>query len=391
MYRRAISQELQKRLEEKRKFIQIVIGPRQTGKTTAVKQALEACGILFHYVDADRFIDLPASQLAIEWDQARLLAKREGRAILFVDEIQKVTDWAGTVKTLWDEDTWNEVPLIVVLSGSSSLLLQKGLSDSLKGRFELLRSTHWTFAEMHDAFEYGLDDFLLRGGYPGSAHLEDEQRWLAYMNDSIIGTTLNQDILQMEDVRKPALLRRLFELGAYYSGQELSYRKILGQLDDRGNTDTIAHYLDLLDGAGMLTGLQKYSKKRLEERRSSPRFMVYDTSLMSAIWRDDNKKLLEDPALYGHLVESAIGAYLLARSKTEGFEVLWWRDGAKEVDFVVKRGGEVCALEVKSGSISDLKGLSAFKDAFPQASTMVIGTDIVPIESFLKGEIPLFG
>lgn len=390
MFRRAISLELQARLSGERSFIQIVVGPRQTGKTTAVKQALDACDIPFHYVNADRLMGSPASRLAIEWEQARLLAQREGKAILFVDEIQKTEDWAGTVKALWDEDTWNELSLLVVLSGSSTLLLQKGMSDSLKGRYELLRSTHWLFSEMRDAFDYSFEDFLLRGGYPGAARLEGEQRWRSYINDSIIDATLSQDILQLENVRKPALLRRLFELGALYSGQELSYRKILGQLDDKGNTETIAHYLDLLNDAGMLAGLQKFNKKRLEERRSSPRFMIYDTSLMTAVWRDESSQLLEDSTLRGRLMESAVGAYLLARSKTEGFELRWWRDGDLEVDFVLRRGDDVTGIEVKSGAIGDLRGLETFKSRFPEAIALVVGTAAAPMESFLLGEIPLF-
>ena len=390
MYRRQISFELEKRLKEERAFIQIVIGPRQTGKTTATKQALEATGLPYHYVDADRLRGKIATQIAVEWDQARQLTARRGKSILFIDEVHKVSDWAGTVKALWDEDTWNDVPLLVVLSGSSSLLLQKGLSDSLKGRFELLHSTHWTFSEMYEAFDCDFEKFLIRGGYPGAAKLRGDQRWLSYMRDSIIDTTLTQDILQMEDVRKPALLRSLFDMGAQHSGQELSYRKILGQLDDKGNTETIAHYLDLLNGAGMLSGLQKYSAKELVTRRTTPRFMVYDTSFMTATWHGDIKRLLKDSSLYGHLVESAVGAYLLSRSKVEGFDVCWWRDGDKEVDFVVKKGSQLVAIEVKSGLIGDLGGLAEFKRRFPDAHTLIVGSDVVPLEDFLMGGIAIF-
>lgn len=390
MYRRALSHRLQDRLAEPRGFMQIVIGPRQTGKTTAIKQALDASGIPYHYVDADRFRGVPATQIAIEWDEGRALARREGKAILFIDEVHKIEDWAGAVKALWDEDTWNDIPLVVVLSGSSTLLLHKGLSDSLKGRFELLRSSHWTLAEMGDAFGYDLQRFLVRGGYPGAARLQEDDRWAAYMSDSIIEATIAKDVLQLEAVRKPALIRRLFELGATYSGQELSYRKILGQLDDKGNTDTIAHYLDLLSGAGMLTGLQKHSAKKLEARRSSPRFMVYDTSLMTATWRDEVGRLLDDPSWYGRLAESAVGAYLLGRSKAEGFEVRWWREGDKEVDFVLKRQDSLVAIEVKSGGVKDLAGLDAFKGLYPTARTLVVGSTATPLEAFLRGEVPLF-
>lgn len=391
MFRREMSRIVESRLREPRRFLQIVMGPRQTGKTTAVRQALESLGTPFVAFDAGAARTSPAARIAVEWEQARMLARREGGAVLFIDEAQKAEGWSDAVKALWDEDSWNGLPLHVVVSGSSSLLIRKGLSDSLKGRFEVIRSTQWSLPEMESAFGFGLDDFLLRGGYPGAAALAgDEARWLSYLDDSIIESTISNDILQLENVRKPALLRRLFELGSYYSGQEMSYRKVLGQLDDRGNTDVVAHYLDLLDGAGMLAGLQKYHPKEHQSRRSSPRFMVYDTALMSAAWRDRAGSLLADPELRGRLVESAVGACLLNRSAAERFELRWWRDGGTEVDFVVRSGERVTAIEVKSGRVKSLGGLEAFLERHPGARPLVVGGAANPLEDFLRGDVPLF-
>ena len=392
MFQREISKTLESRLSEQRKFIQIVMGPRQTGKTTAAKQALKALGIPAVTFDAGSVRTSPLARISVEWEQARMLARREGTAVLFIDEAQKADGWTDVVKALWDEDSWNDMPLHIVVSGSSSLLLRKGLSDSLKGRFEVIRSTQWSLPEMDEAFGFGLDEFLLRGGYPGATTLADDPgRWRAYLDDSIIESTISNDILQLENVRKPALLRRLFELGSYYSGQELSYRKILGQLDDRGNTDTVAHYLDLLGGAGMLAGLLKYHPKEHRSRRSSPRFMVYDSALMSAAWRDRADALLLEPELRGRLVESAVGAYLLNRATAERFELRWWREGDDEVDFVARRGETVTAIEVKSGRVKSLGGLEAFIARHPGARPLVVGGDANPLEDFLRGRIPIFG
>jgi predicted AAA+ superfamily ATPase len=391
MFRRKLSQVIEQRIAEERRFIQIVMGPRQTGKTTAVRQALKAADVPFVILDAGAVRGEPLARVRIEWEQARDLARREGGAVFFLDEAQKAAGWSELVKALWDEDSWNEVPLKVVVSGSSSLLLRKGMSESLKGRFEVLRSTQWTFAEMNEAFGFSLDDFLLHGGYPGAAPLaDDSDRWLSYLADSIIETTIANDILQLENVRKPALLRRVFEMGAYYSGQEFSYRKILGQLEDRGNTDVIAHYLDLLDGAGMLCGLQKHYGKEFQSRRSSPRFMVYDTALMTAAWRDQAGSLLSDGSLKGRLVESAVGAYLLNRAMAERFELRWWREGNDEVDFVLRRGEQLTAVEVKSGRVKSLDGLASFLTRYPHARPLVVGDVANPLESFLRGEVELF-
>ena len=388
-YRRSVSTELEERLSEERAFIQIVLGPRQTGKTTAVKQALKAAGLSTHVAAADSADMLGPEWLEAEWIQARFLATR-GPAVLFIDEIQKVRGWSETVKRLWDEDTWDGVDLKVVLSGSSSLLLGVGVSESLMGRHEVIRSTHWDLAEMRAAFGYTVEDYLRFGGYPGAARLKaNPKRWCNYMRDSIIEATITKDILQMERVRKPALMRALFELGAQCSAQEISYRKILGQLDDKGNTETIRNYLDLLAGAGMMSGLQKYDAKQLKVKSSSPRLLVHDPSLMTANWRNASN-LMEDPAQRGHLVETAVGASLLAWGAKEGFQVYWWRDGANEVDYVVQNGDDVVAIEVKSGRVKHT-GIVEFCKRNPSARPMVVGSRNLSLERFLMHEEPLFG
>lgn len=387
-YRRDISHELEKRLLEPRSFIQIVLGPRQTGKTTAVRQALNALEMPSHVAAADSARAVGPEWLEVEWMQARSLAAK-GPAVLFVDEVQKVSGWSEVVKRLWDEDSWDSIDLKVVLSGSSSLLLGAGVSESLMGRHELIRSTHWDLGEMSSAFGYTMDDYLMFGGYPGAARLKESlRRWKAYMRDSIIEATISKDILQMERVRKPALMRALFELGAQCSAQEISYRKLLGQLDDKGNTETIRSYLDLLAGAGMMSGLQKFDPKQLKSRSSSPRLMVHDPSLMVASWRNASS-LMGDPSQRGHLVETAVGASLLAWGQREGFDVYWWRDGQAEVDFVLQCGADIVAVEVKSGRVKHT-GIVEFCQRYPQARPLVVGSRNLSVERFLMHETPLF-
>lgn len=386
MFRRTVSTKLEERLNETRAFIQVVMGPRQTGKTTAVKQAVKATELPVRVASADGVFELGAGWIEMQWRQARELTRNNAKAVLVLDEIQKIQQWPETVKALWDEDSWNDTPLLVILTGSSSLLLNSRLTESLAGRYELLRSTHWSLTEMSEAFNYTLEDYLKFGGYPGSARLKaDEDRWREYMRDSIIEATISRDVLQMEDVRKPALMRALFELGAQYSAQELSYRKILGQLDDRGNTDTLKHYLDLLDGAGMMSGIQKFDNKQIRSRASSPRLMVHDPALMTSMWRGQTS-LFDDPTARGHLVETAVGAYLLNRAVIDNFEVYWWREGDKEVDFVVKRGEEITAIEVKSGRVSK-SGMTDFLRLYPQAKPLIVGDVNTSVEDFLRGQV----
>jgi predicted AAA+ superfamily ATPase len=390
MFSRKLVARLVERLDEPRRFLQIVVGSRQTGKTTAVVQALAKLAVPQHFVSADDPHLVSAEWLRNEWEIARGIAKN-GEAILVIDEIQKIPKWSSVVKLLWDEDSRLRISLKVVLTGSSSLLLQKGMSESLMGRFEILFSPHWSYAECKEAFGYSLDDFLFFGGYPGASSLiEDEDRWVRYIGTSIVEPAISQDILLMEEVRKPALLRSLFMLGSGYSAQELSFTKMLGQLQDAGNTVTLAHYLDLLGKADMLTGLQNYSGNRIRARKSSPRFMVYDTSLMTYAAGTSRRRLLENPTDRGRLVESAIGAYLLARSKEESFEVYWWRERGSEVDFVIKKGRRLTALEVKSGRVKNVGGSLVFKKKYPETLSLIVGSANVPAEDFLLGKTPLF-
>ena len=395
MFQRKIVETIAERMrEDDNPLIQVVAGPRQTGKSTAIAQALGKVDKLAHSASADDVIAPDVEWLRTEWQQARNLQRDSGKpTVLVLDEVQKVHGWPNAVKGLWDADQREGRALKVVLSGSSSLLLRKGLEDSLKGRFEVLRSTHWSLAECREAFGFTLDDFLFYGGFPGAARLAgDERRWRAYMRDSIIEPTISNDVLEQEDVRKPALMRALFDLGARFSGQELSYNKMLGQLQDAGNTTTLAHYLTLLDKAGVLRGLEKYHPKAVERRKSSPRLMVYDTALMTAASGRAKDLLLGDSELRGHLVESAVGARLLAMGPDLGFDVQWWREGSDEVDFVLAGEGKLAAIEVKSGRTKSQGGMAAFLRAYPEATRIVVGgsaAGAVTVEDFLLGNVAL--
>ena len=388
-YERGIVSIIRKRIYEPRRFIQIIIGPRQTGKTTAVMQALKGYGYPSLSVEATKN-ESDADWLRAQWYRARQLAS-SGPALLAIDEVQYVANWSSVVKTLWDEDAASGIDLRVLLTGSSATLIQEGLDESLTGRFELVESTHWTYPECAAAFGFSLDEFLFFGGYPGSAPLRhDRRRWLRYMNASVIEPSIVNDAMQLGEVRNPELMRRLFGVGAPYSGQEISYRKLLGQLDDRGNTATIAHYLKLLGDAGVMSGLQKYDPKMLRQKASSPRLLVHDTALMTASFGRKRDSLLTDPDLRGRLVETAVGAYLVNLLYAGDVEVFWWREGDLEVDFVVTCEDAVCAIEVKSGRVKPTRGMAEFIVRNPEAHPLVVGSPECPLEAFLSGEIELF-
>ena len=385
MFKRPIHGKLMERMSESRRFMQVLYGPRQSGKTTLAHQVMADLEIPSHYASADEPTLKDRTWIEQQWEIARLKVQPEKNALFVMDEAQKIDGWSETVKRLWDEDTAKGLPLHVMLLGSSPLLVQRGLTESLAGRFEVIPVTHWSFAEMREAFDWGLDEYIFFGGYPGGADLiNDQKRWSNYIRDALIETTISRDILLMTRVDKPALLRRLFELGCSYSGQILSYQKMLGQLQDAGNTTTLAHYLNLIEGAGLLAGLSKYAGQRVRQRASSPKLLVLNTALMTAQSQLSLGEAKQDTEFWGRLVESAIGAALMNGLRGENIELFYWSSRNREVDFVLSRGKSLVALEVKSGRRKvTLPGIEAFSKEFRVEKKLLVGAQGIPVEEFL--------
>ncbi|MGB3779842.1 MAG: ATP-binding protein [Tunicatimonas sp.] len=386
MYERQQKGLLLQRISEPRRFIQVIYGPRQVGKTTMVTQLINELAAPVHFAAADAVGDTSGSWIEQQWEAARLKLKTTQApfCLLVVDEIQKIQRWSEFVKQAWDKDTRTETNVKVILLGSSRLLLQQGLTESLAGRFETHYMGHWSFLEMRNAFGMSANEFAWYGGYPGAAFLiDDEPRWRAYVRDALIETSISKDILMLTRVDKPALMKRLFELGALYSGQILSYTKMLGQLQDAGNTTTLSHYLELLSTAGLLSGIEKFDPATLRQRASSPKFQVHNTALMSAQTSESFQQVYGTPKEWGRWVESVVGAHLLNASLTEDFRLFYWRQGNQEVDFVLEKGEKVIGLEVKSGSSGETSGMQAFHDKFSPEKVFLVGKSGTPWPEFL--------
>ena len=384
----SIIQTVTKRLKEPRMFIQVLCGPRQVGKTTLITQVLRETAIPHVYASADDAPDVSSIWLRQIWDKARLGCKQAGGDyLLVVDEVQKIANWSEVVKAEWDKDAFNNIALKVVLLGSSSLLIQQGLTESLAGRYELIYIPHWSFGEMRDAFGFTLEEYVWFGGYPGAAALvNDEWRWKEYVRQSLIEPSITKDILMMQRVDKPALLGRLFNIGCSYSAQILSLNKIQGELNERGNLATLSNYLKLLASADLLCGLEKYAGNVIRQRASKPKFQVFNNALLSAQNSMTFSTVRPDGKLWGRMVESAVGTHLLNRRKTGWYDVFYWNENSKEVDYVIQRGTDVVAIEVKSGYDSSNAGMAVFDELFHPKAMFTVGTDGIPLEEFLQME-----
>ena len=403
-----------KRLHEPVRWLIFIGGPRQCGKTTLIRQALGRIDKPSFYLPVDepeskklpltpeppkeleRFFQDPLTLspstardrdwLVRKWEQARLAAAESERGFVLVfDEIQKIPNWSEAVKGLWDADRWENRPLHVVLLGSAPLLMQRGMTESLAGRFESIRLTHWSYAEMSEAFGFSLPQYFYFGGYPGAAPFAPEQaRWRDYITGTLVEPNIERDILALERVDKPALLKRLFDLSAEFSSEILSYNKMLGQLADAGNTTTLARYLTLLEQAGLVAGLLNYEGLHRRRRASSPKLNVLNTALMSACSGYGFAEAQADRTFWGRLVESAVGAHLF-NTKTTDMRLHYWRRNGQEVDFVLQRGRKLAAFEIKSGRLrSRPKGLEKFREKFKPLNSILVGEDGISIEDFLS-------
>lgn len=387
MYKRSQYQVITKRLKEPRHFIQVVLGPRQVGKTTVVKQALKDLDLPYQIYSADSVPATQTSWISDCWSTARTQMRVEGRSefILVIDEIQKIKNWSEVTKKEWDADTFNDINIKVVILGSSRVLLEKGLSDSMMGRFEEIRMTHWAYPEMRDAFGMTFEQYIYFGGYPGAAFLiDDEERWNQYINGSIIDATINKDILLDSPIGKPALLRQTFELGASYSGEIVSLTKMVGALQDAGNTTTLAGYLNLLGDSGLLTGLQKFAMDKSRQRASAPKFQVYNNALKTVYSDLSFKEAILNRKEWGRIFESAIGGHIISNAFVGGYEVFYWREKDKEVDYILKKKNRIVAIEVKSNHEAYNAGLEEIRKMYHPHAALIVGDGGMKAEEFLS-------
>jgi predicted AAA+ superfamily ATPase len=385
-FQRSIVDELAAAVVRKPPLIQVIVGARQVGKTTAAQQLVARLRWPHVWAAADTPLPPGPEWIETQWRLARLQPVGRGQKVLLVlDEVQKVTGWSEVVKRLWDEEKRASGPVLPLLLGSSALLVQKGVTESLTGRFFLHRCPHWTWPECREAFDWSLPEWLYFGGYPGAAPLvADESAWKRYIADSLIETVLSRDVLHLQPITKPVLLRHLFALAATFPAQVFSYNKMLGQLQDAGNTTTLAGYLRLLEMAYLASGLELFSKGQVRKRGSSPKLMLWNNALISALSLRSRGEAMADGAWWGRLVENAVGAHLLNGLSGPDWSVTYWRDGPEEVDYVVAHGAQVWALEVKSGRPGRVSGLPAFKRRYPKAQTWLIGAGGVKLEEFFS-------
>lgn len=391
MLKRVHNKVLISRIEEPRRTIQVVAGPRQVGKTTMIKQVLQEISVPALVFNADAVSQHNSEWIGLCWEEARMRMKFDNNPefLLVFDEIHKIDNWSEQVKREWDADTFNDVPLKVVLLGSSRLLRKKGLTESLAGRFEMLPMGHWSYQEMHEAFGWNINQYIYFGGYPGSAaYLPNENRWRKYMRDAIVSPAIEKDVLQTTNIYKPALMHQLFRLGCAYSGNLLSYNKMLGLLQDAGNATTLAGYLDTLHESKLLSGLQKYAIDRSRKYRSIPKLQVFNNALLTAMSDGMTyEKVSTTPSLWGKWVESAVGCFLLDKSEELEYQLYYWRDENEEVDFVIVRGDHVVAVEVKSGKRQINSGLESFRKKFHPQYSLVVGGESMSVEQFFSRDL----
>lgn len=383
---------LKSRMEEPRRRMQIIMGPRQVGKSTLVYQYCDGIDTPYDFFSADGVSRFDTTWIPNHWQEARMKMDLHGdkEHIIIIDEVQKIIGWSEQVKKEWDEDTRNKRNLKVILLGSSRVLLQKGLDESLEGRFEPIKMGFWEWNEMRDAFGFTMQQYIYFGGFPGLApDIHDEDRWRNLMEDAIITPILTRDILEIEEIRNPALLRQVFELACMESARELSLTKMQGTMNS-GTVPTIKNYLNILDQTMTVKPLQKYAPSVIKEKNSVPKMQVFNSAFRNRYGLFSYEEAVANPTEWGRQVESAVGAHLANRSLLDGFELLYWRDEhKKECDYVLKKGQALVAIEVKSSSADDTSGFEKFKELYGEHLTaaLIVGPEGLPLDDFFEMDL----
>ena len=353
---------LDQRLSEKPEKIQVILGPRQVGKTTGVLHLLSTRYKKTNYEYFECEDGIKESNWLHQKIQDSLITKSK---IIVFDEIQKIDNWADQIKLIWDRNRRSKTPFHLVLLGSSSIEISQGLGDSLAGRFELIPAYHWNFNETHKISQMDFNDYLRYGGYPGSYPLlKDKKRFNKYVQDSLFETVVMKDILRFVQIKKPALFRQTFILASQYPAQEVSYNKLLGQLQDAGNVDQVKNYLDHFAQAFLIRLIFKWSETQ-GSRTSSPK-LIPTANVFTQLF--STTELTQEQL--GRVFESTVGNRLC-----ENFDqVYYWREGKFEVDFIVVHNKQIYAIEVKSKNRKS-QGMTEFKKRYPKALSLYIHTE----------------
>ena len=391
MIRRKHNDLLVSRISEPRKTIQVVAGPRQVGKTTMVKQVLQELSLPYLFLSADAVNPDDTEWIPARWEEARSQIRFYAYTefLLVIDEIHKINNWSEQVKREWDFDSFEDLNLKVILLGSSRLLLKKGLTESLAGRFETLPMGHWSYQEMHEAFGWDINQYVFFGGYPGSAsYLPDEKRWRRYVREAIVAPAIERDVLQTTYIYKPALMHQLFRLGCAYSGELLSFNKMLGMLQDAGNATTLVNYLEILGESKLLVGLHKYTMDKARKYKSIPKLQVFNNALLTVMSDGMTyEKAYTHPELWGRWVESSVGCFLLDQADELEYQLYYWRENNEEVDFVIAYGERLIAIEVKSGRRQQNSGMGTFHKKYHPQYSLIVGGKAMSLEQFFSGDL----
>ena len=309
------------------------------------------------------------------WLRAEETAAREGRALVLLDEVHLLHDWARYLKGEWDRLRRRKLPIHVVATGSSALRLTAGSRESLAGRFERITLTHWSAASLAEVFGISQEEAssvaVRMGSYPGAFEFRHEPaRWAAYVRDAILEPAIGRDIVALAVVRKPALLRQVFGVCASSPAQIVSLQKIQGQLQDPGALETVAHYLALLEEAFLVAPLGKHSTRPARRRAAPPKLVTLNNALVAVVDPRGIPDRATDPARFGAWVENAC----LAHAWNAGQSVSYWREEPLEVDGVLEGTWGSWAIEVKTGTISsgDLKGIGEFVRRYPKYRPLVL-------------------
>ncbi len=367
MINRLITTRIEERLGRKKAIL--LLGPRQTGKTTLVKKIMTGYSGGAIYLNADEPFD---RQRLTDVSSAQLRQLIGNNQLVVIDEAQRVPNIGLTLKLLVDQLPEKQV----LATGSSSLDLANSIHEPLTGRlfvFHLFPVSWQEWATHTGALEANraLEQRLLYGSYPDVVNNPGDE---TAMLSSIAAGYLYKDIFSFGNIRRPEVLEKLLQALALQVGNEVSYNELANLL--KVNKDTVSNYIDMLEKSFIVFRLPPLSRNLRKEIASSRKVYFYDTGIRNMLINNFNPLSIRQDvgALWeNYLISERIKRNLYAMHLHSAY--FWRTHDGQEIDYVEDAQGQLSAFEFKWNTARDAKMPRAFADAYPGAIWSVINPD----------------
>lgn len=378
-FERTHVQALLSRLSLPSPAVQAVVGPRQVGKSTLIRQVLEKLEAPTVFLSCKSVQYRQTGWIHKEWEIARLLAKHHGHCVIAVDDAQRLPGWAPLLCQLHKEDLEQQRDIRIVITGSSELELLQQLKDKFPQSHEVIRAGYWTYPEMRCAFNWGIEQYLFYGGLPRSGdEPSDDETWLNWIRELMFDNLLKEDVKAVAPAQNHEAIFDYFKVSSVHSGNIMSYAQLAQKLPFTVKPTTLANYQKVLSRAGISNGLARIQDGGEISRSGSPKLQLSSNAWLTGMMNSRFDKLRSQGVIWKQVFKSAVGAHLLNFAQENAYSVHYWFDRQHRVDFVLKKNDALVPIVVMPGDVKQgTDAIQAFakNNAMPHAIILQAGND----------------